>query len=724
MKKLSYKTIISLPVSIVLSVSMIPPFEAYGQDIANDVYVYQFLTDDLGLNHASASGLMANIYKESSFIPTASCVDTNGKISYGLMQWNGSRFEDLKSFCQSNGYGYDTLEGQLAYIENDLTGAYSGYYDYLLTCIPDTAEGAYDAAYFWATEYEVCSRKYVVPRAELARDFYYPEFMGYAPVTAEMMGEELYISLTNAETGNYLAQGERGATVYRSGEQAEVWKFTRTGTCTYEAENAVTGQPLSIDGNKYKWHFVKNDNGYILEEENSGQVLGVSQAGDLQLQDGTNASSQCFNIEEFTPAKASEELWAYYDAAPSVTDFSWEPAEGADSYRLKIYRGSSVDGTPVRVVGNITETQCSVSLKSGEYAAVVESVNECGYTESDPVKFTIEQQETADLGDEFTAKISWNNEKQYLTVTDDLEVKSGAADYETNQLWKFVRCDDGSYKISAYDSGKTLTSDDENIASLQNEEETWVIYGSQEQGYILESSEKELVLSAAEQAAYKVSEYGALSGQKFEIKDYVLQKPVLGADASGGISEPVIFAWTKADSVDGYTLKVMDESGDVTATLNIRDNDNEADILLPEGKYSAVIAAKSKVTGEWTESDETEFEVKALPERPYVELEISSNPMELSFKWEKSNTADRYSYVIKDAETGETIKQKRSVKGCSDKLILKAGEYVLTVTAHNEEGSIRSEGTEITIKENEDGAGVVSMKSVLAAKKQSVSQEN
>ena len=34
------------------------------------------------------------------------------------------------------------------------------------------------------------------------------------------------------------------------------------------------------------------------------------------------------------------------------------------------------------------------------------------------------------------------------------------------------------------------------------------------------------------------------------------------------------------------------------------------------------------------------------------------------------------------------------------------------------------EGTEITIKENEDGAGVVSMKSVLAAKKQSVSQEN
>lgn len=713
MKKLNIKTILSLPMSLLISMQLVSPLSADGQTIANDVYVYQYLTEELSLNHAAASGLMANIYKESTFQPTASCTDINGLTSYGIMQWNGVRFEQLKAFCEARGLGYDTLEGQLEYLANDLYGAYSGYYDYLLTGIPDTAEGAYEAAYFWAAEYEVCSRKYFEQRAGLARDFYYPEFMEYAPVTAEIMGEELYVSLANAENGLSLTENKKKQLTL--GETPEVWKFTRTGTCTYEAVNAKTGRSLSPDGEKYSWHFVKSGEGYTLETESTGLVIGCDNDGRVQLQENTEEKSQSFILTEYEPAEASGEIRAYYEAAPSVTEFQWDAAEGADGYRLKIYSGSKAEGTPVRVVSDITETSCRVSLRSGEYTAAVESENECGYTVSDPVRFTINQQETADMGEEFLAKISWNSEQQYLTVTESLDVKSTPADYDTDQLWRFVRNNDGSYTIHDYESGESLSAEEDGTAALAEDKGTWVIYGDKDTGYILEHAERELVLSAAEESEYELREYTDTYGQRFEIEGYTLRKPVITADASGGVLEPVSFTWTKADCVDGYTLRVMDEDGDVSATLKIRDNDTEADVVLREGSYTAEVSAISTVTGERTVSERTEFEVLELPERPSAELQLSENPMEVSFSWERSSTADRYSYKITDASTGETVRQKRSVKGSSDKARLSAGKYILTVTAYNENGSIDSYGTDITVRD----AGVVSMRSVLASRKRS-----
>lgn len=721
MKKFNIKAILSMPMSLLISLQLIQPFGAAGQTIANDVYVYQYLTEELSLNHAAASGLMANIYKESTFQPTASCTDINGLTSYGIMQWNGVRFEQLKGFCEARGLGYDTLEGQLEYLANDLYGAYSGYYDYLLTGIPDTAEGAYDAAYFWAAEYEVCSRKYFEQRASLARDFYYPEFMLYAPVTAEIMGEELYVSLADAENGMFLAENKKKQLALE--ETQEVWRFTRTGTCTYEAVNAKTGRSLSPDGEKYSWHFVKSDEGYMLEEESTGLVLGCDKDGAVQLQENTGEKSQSFMLTEFTPAEAPAEIRAYYEAAPSVTEFQWEQAEGADGYRLKIYSGNKAEGTPVRVVSGITDTSCRVSLRSGEYTAEAESENKCGFAASDPVTFTVEQQEAADLGEEFLAKISWNDEQQYLTVTESLDVNSAPADHETDQLWSFSRNDDGSYTISGYDNSESLSAEADGTAALLSDAEkksTWVIYGDKDTGYILEHAERELVLSVAEESEYKLREYADINSQRFEIENYTFLKPVIEADASGGVLEPVSFTWTKSDCADGYTLRVMDEDGDVTAALKIRDNDSEADVVLREGAYTAEISAVSAVTGEKTVSERTEFQVLDLPERPYAELQLSACPMEISFGWKRSSTADRYSYRITDASTGEVVRQKRSVKGSSDKASLPAGDYILTVTAYNENGSIDSYGTDITVRD----AGVVSVRSVLASKKHSDSIDN
>ena len=197
MRKFKRKSIPAFAMSLTLLMQLVPAIPASAEVLTNDRYVYEFLTGELGLPHASASGLMANIDQECAFVPTASCVDTNGLVSYGLMQWNGPRFEQLKSFCETYGYGYDTLEGQLAFLEYDLTGVYSGYYNYLLYDIEHSEQGAYDAAYFWAERYEVCSSSYFEVRAELAQNYYYPAYMEYAPA-AIVVFEDIFYAKKNS----------------------------------------------------------------------------------------------------------------------------------------------------------------------------------------------------------------------------------------------------------------------------------------------------------------------------------------------------------------------------------------------------------------------------------------------------------------------------------------------------------------------------------------------
>ena len=66
--------------------------------------VYDFLTGDLALCPAAAAGIMGNVMIECGFDPDIEHMDTNDKLSYGLMMWNGPRYEALKKWCEEKGY--------------------------------------------------------------------------------------------------------------------------------------------------------------------------------------------------------------------------------------------------------------------------------------------------------------------------------------------------------------------------------------------------------------------------------------------------------------------------------------------------------------------------------------------------------------------------------------------------------------------------------------------
>ena len=115
----------------------------------NQDQIYNYLASK-GLNSAAICGILANIKRESGYRTDAL---GDGGTSYGLCQWHNSRWEDLKNYCNQNNLNPDSMEGQLAFLSYEFENKYSELYGRLKN-VPNTPEGAYQAAYDWTVTYE------------------------------------------------------------------------------------------------------------------------------------------------------------------------------------------------------------------------------------------------------------------------------------------------------------------------------------------------------------------------------------------------------------------------------------------------------------------------------------------------------------------------------------------------------------------------------------------
>ena len=169
-------------INVVISGTSLYKGAAISQDEkkSNEKKVYKFAKRKLKLNTAAACGVLANIESESSFNPTISVIDTNGKISYGICQWNASRFDDLRNYCSSNGYDYTSIDGQLKFLKYELEHS-EKYAFSKVKNVENTADGAYTAGYNWAKYFERCNSVYFEGRAKRARDVYWAKYNGDSP---------------------------------------------------------------------------------------------------------------------------------------------------------------------------------------------------------------------------------------------------------------------------------------------------------------------------------------------------------------------------------------------------------------------------------------------------------------------------------------------------------------------------------------------------------------
>ena len=156
--------------------------EAPVTDSSNEAKVYKYLVSNLHFSKAAALGIMANVEAESDFDP--GLIEAGNNIGYGLLQWSFDRRTDLEKYLSKNGYAPDSIEGQLQFMWAELN---QNYYKHILTklkSVPNNAEGAYEAAYYFCKYYEVPAdtEGQSVARGAWARDRYWPMYSGLQAV--------------------------------------------------------------------------------------------------------------------------------------------------------------------------------------------------------------------------------------------------------------------------------------------------------------------------------------------------------------------------------------------------------------------------------------------------------------------------------------------------------------------------------------------------------------
>ena len=140
----------------------------------SETAVFTYLTREMGLNTAAACGVLANIQYESDFDPT---VWGDSGTSHGLCQWHAGRCSALCSFCDEHGYDVDSVFGQMEYLNYELSTSYPGVLEKLQS-VEDSADGAYDAAWYWCCYFEVPANResQAALRGDLAANSYYPAY--------------------------------------------------------------------------------------------------------------------------------------------------------------------------------------------------------------------------------------------------------------------------------------------------------------------------------------------------------------------------------------------------------------------------------------------------------------------------------------------------------------------------------------------------------------------
>lgn len=678
---------ISAVCSLLLSVTAMPLSAFADESQSNEEIIYEFLTDTLQLNTATASGILANIYQESGFEPTASCIDTNQKISYGICQWNGPRYEALQAFCRGNGYAYDSLSGQLAYLEYDLLTTYSPYYyNTLLVDFEDSAQGAYDAAYSWAAVYEVCSTIYRTGRAELARDTFYPYYETYITIapTPYDMGTDFYAAIQCGNEGKTLSINSSKQLLLQKREQKENWHFVRQEDGSYlilqsEGRYYLNGQTgtLTLTEQASRWFLYETETGFLLQDAESGLILQES----LNLQDIAFSLSTSFTIQTLQTPKAVS-LTVQAGTFPMPTTLQWTASTETAGYTLSIWSGTDTSQTPLYIESGLQGTSYRTTLSAGTYTAVLQQVNAAGTTKGTPVTFTVTEQQKWETEDGALLRFAQPESLQFLTPQTNGSVQMIEKKDTAEQIWKLQKTENGYYLLDSQ-TGLALSAAENGTLSLQEQtaeqqaSQIWTLY--QEDGSVMfYQNGKVLTRSEDDQTELVLQSAQAKETQRFVPMTYSMKKTELTV-SSNGSSLPVSLQWDAIDGAEHYQITVRTEDGETA--LQRTTNDTGQQVMLEQGNYIACVQAENAVAR--TVSDEVPFTVKSLPLEPAVQINNGLTEGSIQVQWNDSLYADVYDVRIYEAETGKCVQSVFGLTGLRYTFTLSDGDYIAKVTARN-----------------------------------------
>ncbi|MBQ1492784.1 MAG: Ig-like domain-containing protein, partial [Blautia sp.] len=306
----------------------------------NEEKVYYFLKEKMGLNTAAACGVLANIRAESNFEPNL------GNLAYGICQWTSNRKSRLISYCQEKGYNYQSLEGQLYYLDYELSSFYSGVLS-SMKAVSNSAEGAYEAGYIWCKRFEIPAdlEGQSQSRGRVARDTYWPRY-GTSGEENPPAGEDdppgeeenppageddpnAPVSFSPWDGGGRIGVGERNAAI---GQTITLrWgNCTETGMYLYDAKGKLLGKGV----NRYYSYHV-----YFWAQEECGVKLSPGTTYRYLFYAIVNGKEYTGGAGSFTTRgtastePSTQKVVLLFEAAggSAVKSISLEPGEALDS---------------------------------------------------------------------------------------------------------------------------------------------------------------------------------------------------------------------------------------------------------------------------------------------------------------------------------------------------------------------------------------------------------
>ncbi len=288
------------------------------------------------------------------------------------------------------------------------------------------------------------------------------------------------------------------------------------------------------------------------------------------------------------------------------------------------------------------ETTYTTSFdKPGTYTVYISAYNDYGYADSRKVTFTVHDKEISNVGEVFYGKIL--NKEYWKPIKNDnsvvtMNAERGLAD----ELWKFIRQEDGSYEIASCLDGKSLIAEkNENNTVMQvwvgdateTNRKQWFIY-EKNGGLILKPKCSEYVLdleNGTDSNGNRVFLRAEGNGvnQVFSVyrgDDVQLSAPTL--EISGEDYGQIDIRWNTVHSSAKYKIRVF-STDNADTPIYVDDVDamqTSYELKLPRGKYTATVTAYNHFEG--MESNRITFDI-VIP----IFVEVSKKGTKVSFQY-------------------------------------------------------------------------------------------
>lgn len=359
MKKALTKVLFAM-ITLVIFAAIIPL--SANANTSNKSEVYKVLTQKLKFNSAAACGIMANIERESNFDPTLVIRDSNGLLSGGLCQWNGGRFQNLQNYCKNYGLNYLSIEGQLSYLSWEMnTSSYGYIFDYLFN-VPNTADGAYQAGYYWCYHYEIPSNASTKARQRgtMAEENYWPVYgkIDLKTPTLSLKDKKNPYDLDNSISFNWSKSGEDVTRYYlyvaeKTKDGKYDWANAKVGN--YNAKTTAKNVAASFLNTGNYAAYVKAYNSLTGQTAKSNYATFSIKCLSHKYKDTVitqptltqggvvkTTCTQCgASTKKSVPALEAENFGSYKPAAMTLGGYNaskillkWNKIDGVDGYRI------------------------------------------------------------------------------------------------------------------------------------------------------------------------------------------------------------------------------------------------------------------------------------------------------------------------------------------------------------------------------------------------------